>query len=262
MSIEVFKDESMARSDEGEFELILGNRQLLLVFGVLVLVLGVFFTMGYIVGRNNPSQDAIVQAQNRRVPIEAGSGPSSQSPIVVDPSRSGEVKNSPTKEPVAMAAAKAPEEKPKLPEVPVVPKDAAERPLKWLDAQVREKAAKVEPAKVEPPKKETPKAAEPVKEAAKPKEPPKKETPRTADLGGKVEPSAGTYLQVVSVDKAGAESMVSSLRNKSFSALVAPGANPTLFRVLVGPLSGKEALAKAKIDLEKVGIKGAFVKKY
>ena len=256
----------MARSDEGEFELILGNRQLLLVFGVLVLVLGVFFTMGYIVGRNNPSQDAIVQAQSRRVPIEAGSGPSSQSPIVVDPSRSGEVKTSPTKEPVEMAAAKPPEEKPKLPEVPVVPKESVEKPLKWLDAQVREKAAKQEakkePTKVEPPKKETPKPAEPVKEAAKPKEPPKKETPRTADLGGKTEPSAGTYLQVVSVDKAGAESMVSSLRNKSFSALVAPGANPTLFRVLVGPLNGKEALAKAKIDLEKVGIKGAFVKKY
>ena len=33
----------MARNDEGEFELILGNRQLLLVFGVLVLVLGVFW---------------------------------------------------------------------------------------------------------------------------------------------------------------------------------------------------------------------------
>jgi hypothetical protein len=39
-------------NEEGEFELILGNRQLLSVFFIVVILLGVFFTMGYIVGRN------------------------------------------------------------------------------------------------------------------------------------------------------------------------------------------------------------------
>jgi outer membrane biosynthesis protein TonB len=43
----------MPKNDEGEFELILGNRQLLSVFFIVVVLLGVFFTMGYIVGRNS-----------------------------------------------------------------------------------------------------------------------------------------------------------------------------------------------------------------
>lgn len=43
----------MPNNDDGEFELILGNRQLLSVFFVIVILLGVFFTMGYIVGRNS-----------------------------------------------------------------------------------------------------------------------------------------------------------------------------------------------------------------
>jgi len=43
----------LARNDEGEFELVLGNRQLISVFLIVVILLGVFFSMGYIVGRNS-----------------------------------------------------------------------------------------------------------------------------------------------------------------------------------------------------------------
>jgi outer membrane biosynthesis protein TonB len=43
------------KNEDGEFELVLANRQLLSVFFIVVILLGVFFTMGYIVGRN-PSQ--------------------------------------------------------------------------------------------------------------------------------------------------------------------------------------------------------------
>ncbi|MGA3202152.1 MAG: SPOR domain-containing protein [Bryobacteraceae bacterium] len=45
----------MPKNEDGEFELVLANRQLLSVFFIVVILLGVFFTMGYIVGRN-PSQ--------------------------------------------------------------------------------------------------------------------------------------------------------------------------------------------------------------
>src|SRR5712691_4953925 len=44
---------AVAKNEYGEFELILGNRQLLSVFFIVVILLGVFFTMGYIVGRNS-----------------------------------------------------------------------------------------------------------------------------------------------------------------------------------------------------------------
>ena len=47
----------MPKNEDGEFELILANRQLLSVFFIVVILLGVFFTMGYIVGRNSgPAQ--------------------------------------------------------------------------------------------------------------------------------------------------------------------------------------------------------------
>jgi cell division septation protein DedD len=43
----------LPKNDEGEFELVLGNRQLISVFLIVVVLLGVFFSMGYIVGRNS-----------------------------------------------------------------------------------------------------------------------------------------------------------------------------------------------------------------
>jgi cell division protein FtsN len=43
----------LARNDEGEFELVLGNRQLISVFLIVVILLAVLFSMGYIVGRNS-----------------------------------------------------------------------------------------------------------------------------------------------------------------------------------------------------------------
>jgi hypothetical protein len=43
----------MPRNDEGEFELVLGNRQLLSGFFIVVILFGIFFTMGYIVGRHS-----------------------------------------------------------------------------------------------------------------------------------------------------------------------------------------------------------------
>jgi cell division protein FtsN len=42
----------MSKTD-GEYELVLGNRQLLSAFFIIVIMFGVFFTMGYVVGRNS-----------------------------------------------------------------------------------------------------------------------------------------------------------------------------------------------------------------
>lgn len=43
----------MKNTETGEFELVLGNRQLLSGFFIIVLLFGVAFAMGYIVGRNS-----------------------------------------------------------------------------------------------------------------------------------------------------------------------------------------------------------------
>src|SRR5215469_1422032 len=53
----------MKNNETGEFELVLGNRQLLSGFFIVVLLFGVAFAMGYIVGRNStPSQRSQAEA--------------------------------------------------------------------------------------------------------------------------------------------------------------------------------------------------------
>src|SRR5258707_9617654 len=65
----------MPRNDDGEFELILGNKQLLSVFFIMVILLGVFFTMGYIVGRNSTPVTG---------PATASVAPGETKPLVVE----------------------------------------------------------------------------------------------------------------------------------------------------------------------------------
>jgi hypothetical protein len=43
----------MPKNETGEFELVLGNKQLLSGFAVVVILFGVFFAMGYVVGRSS-----------------------------------------------------------------------------------------------------------------------------------------------------------------------------------------------------------------
>src|SRR3954470_19281838 len=63
-----------AASEPSEFELVLGNKQLLSVFFIVVVLLGVFFTMGYIVGRNSAPVDAAARKSDA---YERGNAPSS-----------------------------------------------------------------------------------------------------------------------------------------------------------------------------------------
>jgi cell division septation protein DedD len=77
------------RNHEGEFELVLGNRQLLSGFFVVALLFGVAFAMGYIVGRNSiPSPKAQAEttapapaaSQNRPQPAPPEAKPPEQQP--------------------------------------------------------------------------------------------------------------------------------------------------------------------------------------
>jgi len=56
----------LAKNEEGEFELVLGNRQLISVFLIVVILLAVFFSMGYIVGRNSAPGTATETARNSK----------------------------------------------------------------------------------------------------------------------------------------------------------------------------------------------------
>ena len=81
----------MPRNEDGEMELVLGNKQLLSVLFILVVLLGVFFTMGYVVGRNNPSDEKLRLAVAKNQFAVAGKLP----PLTVDPT-SGTVSRKPS----------------------------------------------------------------------------------------------------------------------------------------------------------------------
>ncbi|MGA3094901.1 MAG: SPOR domain-containing protein [Bryobacteraceae bacterium] len=70
----------MRNKETGEFELVVGDRQLLSGFFIVVLLLAVVFAMGYVVGQNSPhSAKADLAATTPPVPAEthppAASGP-------------------------------------------------------------------------------------------------------------------------------------------------------------------------------------------
>jgi cell division septation protein DedD len=69
------------------------------------------------------------------------------------------------------------------------------------------------------------------------------------------------YLQVLAVARAEADVLAEVLAKKGFRALVAPGPNEKVFRVLVGPAKDATDAAKLKTELEAAGFK-PFIKKY
>ena len=64
----------MAKNDDGEFEVLLGNKQLLSLFFVVVILLGVFFSMGYMLGRGSGSGGAATTAARKEAATTTPSG--------------------------------------------------------------------------------------------------------------------------------------------------------------------------------------------
>ena len=70
----------MRNNETGEFELVVGNRQLLSGFAIVVLLFGVGVAMGYILGQNSP-RSAKVQQEATSVPPPSESRPQPASPV-------------------------------------------------------------------------------------------------------------------------------------------------------------------------------------
>ena len=214
----------MPRNEDGEFELVLGNRQLLTVFFIVVVLFGIFFAMGYILGR--PSGTA-----------EATTAHKAEKPMVVE---------SPASNP-APPAAKA--------EAPPPPETPKSEPAK---AEPEKSAAKEETPKPEPVKKAETKAE---KQAAKEKakaEAAAKAAPATG------QPAPGSYLQLAAIGQQEATLYIDVLRKKGFKAIASQHPDkPVLYRVLVGPLA-EGTLAKTKSELKAAGFPGdkAVLQKY
>lgn len=208
----------MPRNEDGEMELVLGNKQLLSVLFILVVLLGVFFTMGYIVGRNNPSEDKVRIAAAKQNQAAAARMP----PFTVEPG-SGEV-------------------------TPQKPSPTTPRQTDPLT---------VEPTNTETKKTDTPKTEK--QESAK-----KQEEPNEPPPAGLFQPNPapGLYLQVAASDRAGSTGMAEAYRKQGFAAVITSSSSPTLFRVLIGPLKNTDDMADVKLKLKKLGVDGAFPRKF
>ena len=126
----------MQKNEDGEFELVLGNKQLLGMFFVVVVLLGVFFVMGYLVGRSSsPVTTAEVAPQTPPKPVEA----ESPAPKPVAP----ETKSPPAPVTTAPQASEKPAEKPveKAPEKPAEPVKAEPPPKREAKAEPARAAA-------------------------------------------------------------------------------------------------------------------------
>lgn len=213
----------MAARDDGEFELILGNKQLLSVLFIVIILLGVFFTMGFLAGRSTGSGTQV--AKNR---------PADQTPLSVDAPN-------PSREQIPTATEPAPAEK--------APERASETPVE--PPPVREERA-------ETPKREAPKREEPKKEAHKAETPSRGQGGYIATPPSGTYLQAAATRRAEAESMLGAISGKTGMRG-----YVTPSPKSTeLYRVLIGPLGSNEVIASTRVKLNELGIKQPYLVKY
>jgi hypothetical protein len=211
----------MKNNETGEFELVLGNKQLLSGFFIVVILFGVFFTMGYIVGRNSaPSGRMTVSADSTGTPAVGQADVRPQ--------------------PATGAAPAPPPQQPPAGDVAAQPGQPGGQGAPGQATATQPTAAAESPA---PPAATAPEAA-----SARPAN-------ATPAPNGLIEPDpADVYLQVLATNRADAEVVQGTLRAKSFRTVLAQGPKQ-LVRVLVGPFTDTAALGQAKAGLENAGFR-------
>lgn len=210
----------MPKSEEGHYELVLGNRQLISGFFVLVILFAIFLTLGYILGRNS-----VVVGESGTVAGIADD--SSRSPVA-------EVARPATSTTGRPAASESiPEPLSAASEIP-----AASSPADAVSpaAEKRESTA-TKPAAVD----HSP------------------TTERTREiLSGKVQlisPRKGdVFLQVAAIGRAEAELMAEQLQKRSYRVFLSEVPDKDLFRVLIGPFETSARLNDTKKKLSDDGL--------
>ncbi|MGA2881578.1 MAG: hypothetical protein ABSG13_21720 [Bryobacteraceae bacterium] len=225
----------MPKNDDGEFELVLGNRQLISVFLIVVILLGVFFSMGYIVGRN--SSPATESARNDKPKSEQDTDSSDDS--------NPDATSDGAKTPSGTDAITSTATDSNAPQV-TKPAQTAPSPAPPKPEPVRAKETRPKPSPSPAP------APAPVPAAARP--------PVHAAAAG--EPAGGQYWQVVATSRPDAEIIAEALGKKGFHVVLAPAPKDGIFRVLVGPLADAPTQAQTRTGLESAGFKNPIMRKY
>lgn len=208
-----------------EKELVLGNKQLVSFFFVVLALCGVFFALGYMIGRN--STKAVVAGLDGTPPSQAGDGQRTQEP---EPPR-----ETAQADPGAAAAA---------------------QPSSPAPANAPDIAQQTQPARDAPP----PQVSAPVSVPAAKPAAATSASARQGEAGQLISPEPGAiYLQVGALHRPDAETMVKTLREQNYPAVLATSSKPDFFRVLVGPYHQTAEVADAKARLKALGFADAFV---
>jgi cell division septation protein DedD len=224
----------MSKNEDGEFELVVGNKQLLSIVFILMVLFGVVFAMGYFVGRANVGGDTATAAP----PAAGGQGrPDAAGPQAASSRSTGDSGLQPGEAKVAPpeAGSETPSMVSTTPVASEVP--AAQTAAIPLSAPVEQTKAPVAPVK-------------------------QPEPPRTT-ASAEGPPAGETFLQVQALRKPQAQLLVDVLKERGFRAIMSPVKvdGQELYRALVGPVHGASDLAKTKADLESEGFK-PIVKKF
>jgi len=175
----------MKNNDSGEFELVLGNRQLLSGFFIVVLLFGVAFAMGYIVGRNS--------TPSARLQVEAATGSTGVASKDTRPQPAPDAQAAPVPERPASQAAAADA----TPTSQQAPAETATQPATQAAASA--------------PPRDTP-AATPVSA----------EAPAAAPAEA---PPGSYWQVIATSNRTAAEALQQSLKDKGFPVTLGPGPN-------------------------------------
>ena len=205
----------MRNNETGEFELVVGNTQLLSGFFIVVLLFAVAFAMGYVVGQNAPRSAKVAPDTTTAAPVTSAQD---SRPLPASPAPQPQP---PAADPGAAAGTTGP--------------DGTPQPM-------------TQPAR-------DPNAPPPVQTApaTAPASHPAATSPGSlSGLVAAADLPPGSFWQLMAVRQPEAEAMRQTLRDKGFPAILSPGPN-NLTRVLVGPFTDTQSYGKAKTDLENAG---------
>lgn len=229
----------MASGRRSAGERVLEGKHVIGLFLLMLLFSGVFFTLGYVMGRNQFSGQ--VSAEN--------SGIRSGEPAYIPSSK-------PAPAPKKVIEAPTANESVTDPSSPI-------KPGGW-DFSETKSPAKSEPRLEAPPKPmpaTTPAAAKTVNAIATAATPTVAAKNVRTSTGAPLIPSGALLLQVAALTKQDdALEIASSLQKKHFAAYVQPPRKDKFYRVQVGPFKDQKAADAAKQGLEGAGYRAFYVK--
>lgn len=233
----------MRKNRDGQLEVVLENRQLLVTFFVIVGLCGVFFSLGYIVGRNTFS--SVVKVTQ----AASGAPDTSNKPSAMPPAAFASQKPQNAPAPDASAEQPAPatdlnfyqsvEEK--APEAKLVPPQPATAPASAPAAAGPPAPAASKPATPQP------HAAQPAAAAS---------APTIVAQTAAPQPAAGFLVQVSALSRReDANTLVALLKGKNLPVQVNAGPSDNLFHVVLGPYQTQKEAEHAKTLLEQDGFR-------